>query len=213
MTHAIVIVLTKNDDWKKEVDEKMAPYQEDNWVDFSENAKYDWYEVGNRYEGWIKLKDGKQTSVALISEIDPKWLTEHCPHSIITLDGKWHEWASLGWWGNNHLKEKPLDIPQPPSKILFEEVDEELNGYKLENGERVPPNPKFAQELGEMLAKYYAKGNLEYTLKPKRLTKKDKNTILKYGEIVRIWWKSYYQEQFIKPLSPDIRMVIVDYHK
>lgn len=70
------------------------------------DAKWDWYEIGNRWDGFILGKDGGEHNVAPFNEVDwdkmfvPKdgedW--NRIPFCLVDTDGYWHEKGEMGWF-------------------------------------------------------------------------------------------------------------------
>ncbi|MGG5344003.1 hypothetical protein [Enterococcus sp. AZ192] len=95
MSHFTVAVITEKGT-EQEVDKLLAPYQENNmgdcpqeYLEFNEdddcdideqtgkkgywenpNRKWDWYKIGGRWSGLLKLKTGEKINVAQIKDID-----------------------------------------------------------------------------------------------------------------------------------------------
>jgi hypothetical protein len=98
------------------------------WKTTNENAKWDWYTEGGRWDSSIKTKDGEFVNSALLGEIDWTEFTEddydepkvdewtgkeyrplkegvnwHFTKSSVpfclVVDGEWFEKGSMGWWG------------------------------------------------------------------------------------------------------------------
>lgn len=74
---------------------------------YNPDSKWDWYEVGGRWSGFLVLKDRDaegdiiETNSALFSEIDWDYMKEHSryPYCIVDDDGDWHERGEMGWFG------------------------------------------------------------------------------------------------------------------
>jgi hypothetical protein len=68
---------------------------------YNPRSKWDWYEVGGRWTGIIKTKDGESVDDALIDELD--WdhedMKNFATFAVITPDGAWHERGQMGWFG------------------------------------------------------------------------------------------------------------------
>lgn len=81
------------------------------------NAKWDWYAIGNRWDGYILGKDGKEHNELPLNEVDwEKMFTPvektytnykgeeetyedvHIPFCLVDTDGNWHERGEMGWW-------------------------------------------------------------------------------------------------------------------
>lgn len=98
------------------------------WKTTNENAKWDWYDEGGRWDGSIKTKDGEFVNVCALKNIDwteftdddyekeekenfwgekyrplkesVKWhFTKSSVPFCLVVDGEWFEKANMGWWG------------------------------------------------------------------------------------------------------------------
>ncbi|WP_437186697.1 hypothetical protein SH668x_000046 [Planctomicrobium sp. SH668] len=62
-------------------------------------ARWDWYVVGGRWDGWLHDRKSTGNRVADNSAPVPHVLTnEKFPFVLITPDGQWHERGKMGWW-------------------------------------------------------------------------------------------------------------------
>ena len=78
MTHFVCLV------FGGDIERQLAPYDEGLYVEPHEHseagynspcthnheAQWDWYEIGGRWSGWLRLKDGRRADSALAGEID-----------------------------------------------------------------------------------------------------------------------------------------------
>ena len=77
------------------------------------NAHWDWFVVGGRWGGKLRLRDGGRSDVATVADVvadaDPaaydraleryrRWLAGET-HAVVTPDGEWHEVGRMGWFG------------------------------------------------------------------------------------------------------------------
>lgn len=70
------------------------------------NAKYDWYVVGGRWDGYIFNKDGHKCNEELLTEVawdkmfsaDNEDGYDHIPFCFVDTEGVWHEKGEMGWW-------------------------------------------------------------------------------------------------------------------
>lgn len=62
---------------------------------YNPNSKWDWYDIGGRWNKYLKTKNGRQVNTAYVDEIDWK---DIFPFAFITPDGEWHERGEMGWW-------------------------------------------------------------------------------------------------------------------
>lgn len=60
------------------------------------NAKYDWYSEGGRWSGYLTNKEGKQTDVELLTEVD--WDKTDTPFCFVNDNGEWIERGRMGWF-------------------------------------------------------------------------------------------------------------------
>ena len=74
---------------------------------YNPDSKWDWYEIGGRWSGFLVLKernkDGsiQETNEACFDEIDWDYMKEHrySPFCFIDENGDWHEKGEMGWFG------------------------------------------------------------------------------------------------------------------
>lgn len=62
---------------------------------YNPNAKWDWYQVGGRWDGFLKTKDGREINETTIGELDFKSLS---PTFAVLKYGEWHEKGEMGWF-------------------------------------------------------------------------------------------------------------------
>lgn len=79
------------------------------------NAKYDWYSEGGRWSGYLTNKEGKQTDIELLTEVD--WEKTDTPFCFVNAEGEWIERGQMGWFAIT-TNEKPK-----------EDWDEEFKSY------------------------------------------------------------------------------------
>jgi hypothetical protein len=101
--------------------------QGDPITNYNPDAKWDWYVVGGRWDGWINDREtsGEQVddNIATTEEAIERG---KIPHAIITPDGEWNENGQMGWWGiliteNEHWDEqaKALLATFPDHRIVI----------------------------------------------------------------------------------------------
>lgn len=64
------------------------------WSTYNQSSKWDWYEVGGRWDGSLETKDGlvnEATIGELIKPIEPTF--------AVVKDGIWYENGKVGMWG------------------------------------------------------------------------------------------------------------------
>jgi hypothetical protein len=69
------------------------------------NAKWDWYQEGGRWGGYIFNKEGKTTDIELLTEVDwDKMFSKdedgwnHIPFCFVDAEGVWRERGEMGWF-------------------------------------------------------------------------------------------------------------------
>lgn len=99
------------------------------------NAKWDWYLLGGRWSGLIKLRPGargkvgtagvfeNETGIDQAKKKDIANLAEIRTFAIVK-DGQWYERGSMGWWGCVS-KEKPEDQWESEFKTLVDSLPDE----------------------------------------------------------------------------------------
>lgn len=63
---------------------------------YNPNSKWDWYEIGGRWEGSLATVEGKNTNSDYVKEIN--WDKTPIPFAYITPGGFWKERGEMGWW-------------------------------------------------------------------------------------------------------------------
>lgn len=84
--------------------EDEAHYYEDDMIDengnllstYNPNSKWDWYEIGGRWNDTLITLSCTKTNEDIVDQID--WDKTPVPFAFITPDGKWHERGEMGWW-------------------------------------------------------------------------------------------------------------------
>lgn len=63
-------------------------------------GKWDWYQIGGRWNGWLHDRDCKSSedddNVATVEHVIAR---DKIPFALVTPDGSWHEQGQMGWWG------------------------------------------------------------------------------------------------------------------
>lgn len=82
-------------------------YKDDGMIDkdgnllstYNPNSKWDWYEIGGRWNGGLamNLKTKKSGNECKVSQIDMKKIST--PYAFITPNGNWIERGQMGWFG------------------------------------------------------------------------------------------------------------------
>lgn len=92
------------------------------------DAKWDWYSIGNRWDGYLYGKDGKDHNQLKFDEVDwdrmfkeveekytnykgeeETYISTHVPFCLVDTDGTWHERGQMGWFGIS-FDEKEGDV-------------------------------------------------------------------------------------------------------
>ena len=60
------------------------------------NAKWDWYQEGGRWNGYLTKKNGRKTDRELLTEID--WDKTDTPFCFVNDNGEWVERGQMGWF-------------------------------------------------------------------------------------------------------------------
>lgn len=102
-------------DWGYEIDEN------ENLIStYNTNSKWDWYEMGGRWSGFLDLKAGYSTNQAYVADID--WETTNLPYCFITNEGEWNERGEMGWFGIS-TNEVDKDVWKQQFKQFLSEQD------------------------------------------------------------------------------------------
>jgi len=64
---------------------------------YNPKSKWDWYEIGGRWDGYLTLKDGSTVNLAEVADLVPEAIKS--PFAYTDLDGSWHEKGRMGWFG------------------------------------------------------------------------------------------------------------------
>lgn len=112
-------------EWGYEMDDK-----ENLLTTYNPDSKWDWYEIGGRWSGFLPLKEKDQegnplsTNEAYFNEIDWDYLfdNKYPPFCFVTEDGEWIEKGEMGWWGIA-INEKPEDDWDTQFKEYLKTVD------------------------------------------------------------------------------------------
>ena len=113
------------------------------------NAKWDWYAIGNRWDGYLYSKNGKEYSQLPFDDVDwekmfkkveetytnfkgeeETYISSHIPFCLVDTDGTWHEKGEMGWFGMSY-GDKDQDVWDSEVKTyvqqLAEKPEEERN--------------------------------------------------------------------------------------
>lgn len=105
---------------------------------FNPNSKWDWYSLGGRWSGLLKLKNGAQGKTGSPSLVmknsvgidqakkgDIENLSEITTFAVLK-DGKWHERGEMGWWGTVSNEKEEDKWKTEFDKMIQELPDETL---------------------------------------------------------------------------------------
>ena len=98
------------------------------------NAKYDWYQEGGRWSGYLTNKEGNETNVELLTEVD--WEKTDTPFCFVNAEGEWIERGQMGWFAMV-ADEKPKEDWDAEFKayvqsLLAEEGADEIEVYAID---------------------------------------------------------------------------------
>lgn len=63
---------------------------------YNPNSKWDWYEVGGRWNNCLTTKSGKKVNEGCVSEL--KFAEDFVTFAVVLPNGKWYEEGEMGWW-------------------------------------------------------------------------------------------------------------------
>lgn len=76
---------------------------------YNPNSKWDWYTIGGRWNGWLKLKESQSgCNISTINNVDWDYMFNHrLPFCFVTTSGEWYESGEMGWFAsvNNEMPE------------------------------------------------------------------------------------------------------------
>lgn len=74
---------------------------------YNPDSKWDWYEVGGRWAGHLKLKGGVNGGVNQAKAGDIDWEATRMPYAMVA-EGAWKAPGRMGWWGMSSESEEEL---------------------------------------------------------------------------------------------------------
>ena len=109
--------ISKEDAWKEVLSWGYKLDEDDNLLStYNPNAKWDWYCVGGRWNGFLVLKERKEdgsiieVNEAYFNEIDWDYMKEwkRIPFCFVNEDGEWYEKGEMGWFAitTNEMEEE-----------------------------------------------------------------------------------------------------------
>jgi hypothetical protein len=112
------------------------------------DAKWDWFAIGNRWNGYLYGKDGKEYNQLPLDDVDwekmfkkveetytnykgeeETYISSHVPFCLVDRDGYWHEKGEMGWFGMSY-GDKDQDVWDDEVKTYVKHLTE------LPGGER-----------------------------------------------------------------------------
>lgn len=111
--------------------EYMKAWYENDMVDkngnllstYNPNSKWDWYEIGGRWDGELINREGKNTNIDYANQID--WDKTGVPFAFIEPNGVWHEKGEMGWWAIVS-NEKEQDSWKEEFENFVKDLDDEV---------------------------------------------------------------------------------------
>lgn len=140
MSHFTVLVIGKNPEkqlekYDENLDVPEYKNKEGEMTTYNPDSKWDWYELGGRWTGYFKTKNGEgklgnpgvfknlpefDADQCLVKELDGEVL----PTFAVVKEGEWFERGEMGWWG-----------------MVADEKDDELWEYEFKNlVKNLPPD-------------------------------------------------------------------------
>lgn len=94
------------------------------------NAKWDWYAIGNRWDGYLIAKNGINYNQLDFDDVDwEKMFAEdedgwnRIPFCLVDADGVWHEKGEMGWFGMS-FNDKEADVWNNEVKTYIQQLAE-----------------------------------------------------------------------------------------
>lgn len=125
--------ISKEDAWKEVLSWGYKLDEDDNLLStYNPNAKWDWYCVGGRWNGFLVLKERKEdgsiieVNEAYFNEIDWDYMKEwnRIPFCFVDEDGEWYEKGEMGWFAIT-TNEVDKDTWQETFKEYLNTVEDE----------------------------------------------------------------------------------------
>lgn len=107
---------------KQWYDDEMVAENGDLLSTYNPKSKWDWYTIGGRWNGGLKLLSGELVNEAYASEID--W-SYNIPFAFITPDGEWNEKGEMGWCGCVSNEKKEVDW-EAEFKDFIDNLDDDV---------------------------------------------------------------------------------------
>ena len=82
--------------WAEDYEPEMIDEEGNLYSTYNPDSRWDWYEVGGRWNGLLEVNGMKKNSARLN---DVQNLERILTFAVITRDGKWHAKGKMGWFG------------------------------------------------------------------------------------------------------------------
>jgi hypothetical protein len=150
---------------------------------------------------WNRLYEPNEFDSAKVGDVLSTCLKTLQTYAVLN-DNGWHEWAELGWWG---MTRQP-DTVQMPLTFTKEELDEYLSGGMFGGFK-----PEFMEKVYKKVDEYYTYTGSVYEIKKGNVfvSDPDLKSIEFFPEKA---WEQHYYDNFIKDLTPDTIISVVDFH-
>lgn len=180
---------------------------------YNPNAKWDWFELGGRWSGMIKLKEGKRglkgkksfmiegdpyknggVDMARVRNIDEKWLKKTVFLAVLDSKG-WYEASLSGYFG--------CSIPNGycciPDEIKKKTIDKHINNECWTETHKI--------NIMTLTNKYYKLEEDKYIK-----IKKEEDDIRSVTFFTKLHWDQNFYNRFLKDLDPEKILCVIDYH-
>lgn len=102
----------------EDYEDQLAQYNED--IPYNQQAKWDWYEKGGRWQDTFTLKDGSHTDEAPKWEIDN--ISDLDPYAVVK-EGIWYERAP--WFGDEEKDKENNEKWKKEVQDLLSDVEDD----------------------------------------------------------------------------------------
>jgi len=111
------------EDMKRWFDDDMVSDNGDLLSTYNPNSKWDWYEVGGRWNLCLCTADGTLTNEDYSGQIN--WNESELPFAYVDPVGAWHERGNMGWWATVS-NEKDLKTWEREFKEFVKKLDKDV---------------------------------------------------------------------------------------
>jgi hypothetical protein len=210
MSHASVLVVVDGprDLVEDQVNEQMAPFQEESW--FENGSRWDWFQIGGRYTGKLSdydpETDPENQQVCDLCHGTGKRLGMECENGCNGCQGKGvHTKWPTQWRHYDGDIQQVRDLRQmKPEKLAAYAF---LTGRHWHEAERLG-------WFGRSAATECELKDADYPLNNSKCLYTDEQTgarIINWQEPYELWAERFWQ-RFIEPLRDEQWIVVVDYH-